>query len=157
MRQVDVGLGEPAEDDRGQQLELGRRPRPTRDPVGGGDDLADEPGERRRIDGPSVDLEPLPIADEVRLGRLADPVAGRPERRAGEGEHAALAVRPGHQRAAERRAADRRARGAAPASGPAPAGSRSGRARCERPSAAAYVSGRRVTSPARHSRVSSSS
>ena len=50
-------LGEPAEDDRGQQLELGRRRRGARgDPVGGGEDLADEAGEVAGVDRPPVDL-----------------------------------------------------------------------------------------------------
>ena len=49
-RDVDPLLGEPAEDDRRQELELGRLAEAPRDPVGGRQDLVDEPGERRRID-----------------------------------------------------------------------------------------------------------
>ncbi len=73
----------------------------TGDPVGDRQDLPDEPGERRRVDEPAVHLEPLAIGDEVRLGRLGDPLAGLPERAGGDRQDAALAVRPGHERAAQ--------------------------------------------------------
>ena len=51
--EVDPLLGEPAEDDRGQELELGRRAEPPRRPDRRPrQDLVDEPRERRRVDGP---------------------------------------------------------------------------------------------------------
>ena len=99
--QVDPLLGEPAEGDGRQQLELGRRAGPAGDPSGRVEDLADEPGERRRVDEPAVDLEPLAVAHQVRLGGLGDAIAGGPQRRPGEGEDAALAVRAADERAAE--------------------------------------------------------
>ena len=99
--QVDLLLGEPAEGDGRQQLELGCRPGPAGDPSRGVEDLADEPGERRRVDEPAVDLEPLPIAHQVWLGCLGDAVACGPQRRPGEGEDAALPVRAADERAAE--------------------------------------------------------
>ena len=74
---------------------------PAGDPSRGVEDLADEPGERRRVDEPAVDLEPLAIAHQVRLGGLGDAVAGGPQRRPGEGEDAALPVRAADERAAE--------------------------------------------------------
>ena len=119
-------LGEPAEGDGGQQLELRRRSRAARDPRCGVQDLADEPRERRRIDQPTVDLEPLAVADEMRLGRLGDAVAGRPQRGPGQGEDAALAVGAGDQRAPERQLRIAELGAGAPASGPGRAGCRSG-------------------------------
>ena len=100
--QVDLHLGEPAEGDRGQELELGRlaRAAPAHS-AGRVEDLADESGEGGGVDEPAVDLEPLPIADEMGLGGLGDAQAGGSQCRTGQGEHAALAVRPGNQRPAE--------------------------------------------------------
>ena len=94
-------VGEPAEDDGGQELELGRVAEAARQAVGGRDRVRDEPGERGRVDRPAGDLEPLAIRHEVRLRRLAGAQPGRPERRPGEGQDAALAVRAGDQRAAD--------------------------------------------------------
>ena len=68
--------------------------------IGGGERLADEPGERRRVDRTPADLQPLAVGDEVRLRRLADAAAGRPERGRGQGEDAALAVRARDERPA---------------------------------------------------------
>ena len=94
-------LGEPAEDDGGQQFELGRVAEAVRDPVRGHEDLADQPRERVGRDRTAVDDQPLAIRHEVRLGRLADPQARGPKRRSGQGQHAALAVRAGDERAAQ--------------------------------------------------------
>ena len=90
------------EDDRGQQLELGRLAVAARDPVGRAEHTTDQPREVVGGDRPPVDADPLAIGHEVRLGRRTDAIAGRPERRVGQGEHAALAVGAGHQRAADR-------------------------------------------------------
>ena len=68
---VDRLLGEPEEDDRGQDLELGRVAEPAADAIRDRQHLPDEPGEGPRIHRPAVDLEPLAVRDEVRLGRLA--------------------------------------------------------------------------------------
>ena len=83
------------------QLELGRRAVSPGDTVGCGEDLTREARERHRVDGPAVDLEPFPVADQVRLGRRAgaDPRGAQGAR--GEGEHAALAVRAADQGAAQ--------------------------------------------------------
>ena len=51
--------------------------------------------------GRAVHDDPLPVRHEVRLGRLADAVPGGPQRRPGERDDAALAVRPGDERAAD--------------------------------------------------------
>ena len=102
QRQVRTDLGEPGEDDRGQQLELGRLAVTRRDPVGGGQDAPDQPREVVRRDRPAVDLDPLAVGDQVRLGGRPDPVAGGSQRGIGEGQHAALAVGPGDQRATDR-------------------------------------------------------
>ena len=64
-------------------------------------DLVDEPRERRRVDRPAVDDDPLAVADEVRLGRLADAEAGGPQGAAGQRQDAALAVRARDERAAD--------------------------------------------------------
>src|SRR6266550_1591261 len=47
---------------------------------------------------PAVDLQPLAVADEVRLGGGPDPDPGRAQRGSGEGQHAALAVRAADKR-----------------------------------------------------------
>ena len=94
------------------------------------------------------------------LRRLADAVAGRPQRRPGEGEDAALAVRAGDQRAAdgELRIAERAEERPRPAEAEADAEStalldRGERLRVPR---AASPGGAEVRGE-RHSRVSSSS
>ncbi len=92
-RQVDAFLGEPAEDHRGEELELGRRTEPAGNAIGRGERLADEPGERGRVDRAPADLEALAVRHEVRLRRLAGAMAGRPERRSGQGQDTALAIR----------------------------------------------------------------
>jgi hypothetical protein len=96
-REIDPLLGEPAEDHRGQDLELRRRPEAARDPVGGSKHLPRQPGERRRVDRAPGDLHPLAVRDEVRLRRLARSQARGTHRRAGERQDAALAVRAGHE------------------------------------------------------------
>ena len=88
----------------------------------------DQPGEVVGGDRPPVDADPLAIGHEVRLGRRTDAIAGGPQRRVGQGEHAALAVGAGHQRAADRQLGMIRARAAGHASGRARAGCRNGRA-----------------------------
>ena len=92
-RNLDPLLGEPPEEHRGQELELGGGPVSAFDPLRGCQHLPDEPRERHRIDRPAVDLQPLAIGDEMRLGRRADSHPRGPQRAAGEGENAALAVR----------------------------------------------------------------
>ena len=99
-REVHVLLREPAEEHRGQQLELRGRPVPPLHPVGGSKHLTNEARERRRIDRPPVDLQPLPVADEMWLRRRPDPDSGRAQCAPGDGEDAALAVRPADERAA---------------------------------------------------------
>ena len=99
---VDLLVGEPAEGHGGQNLELGRLAMAGGNPVGGIEDLANEPGKRVRIDQTTVHLESLAVADQVGLGRLTDAIACGCEGAAGQGEHAALAVRPGHEGAANR-------------------------------------------------------
>ena len=101
QRDVRTDLGEAREDDGGQQLELGRVAVPAGDPVRDGQHPPDEPGEVVRGDRLPVDLDPLAVRDEVRLRGGPDPMTGRPERRLGQGEDAALAVRPGDERAAD--------------------------------------------------------
>ena len=51
--------------------------------------------------GRPIDLHPLPVRDEVWLRRGPDPIPGRLQRGAGDGQHAALAVGPGDERAAD--------------------------------------------------------
>ena len=97
-RDVDTFLGEPAEEHGREQLELGRRPVSTLDTISSRQDLANEPRERHRVDRPAVDLQPLAVADEVRLGGGPDPDPGRTQRGSGEGQHAALAVRAADKR-----------------------------------------------------------
>jgi hypothetical protein len=65
------------------------------------EDLVGESRERHRVDGPPVDLEPLAIRDEVRLGRRAGADAGRAQRAPGDGQDAALAVRPADEGATQ--------------------------------------------------------
>ena len=101
-RQVGTDLGEAGEDDGGQQLELGRLAVTRRDPVGGDQDALDQPREVVRGDRPAIDLDPLAVGHQVRLGRGPDPVARGSQRGIGEGQDAALAVGPGDQRATDR-------------------------------------------------------
>ncbi len=117
QRDIEVRLGEVAEDHRRQQLELGRLAVAARDPVGDGQhrlDMAREVGDRDR---PAVDRHPLAIRDEVRLGGLADPQPRGPQRAAGERQHAALPVGPRDQCAThgELRVAEGGEQGARPA------------------------------------------
>jgi len=102
QRDLHVRLREPAKDDRRQEFELGRFTVATGYAVGDGEDLADQSAERVRVDGPPVDDQALAVRDQVRLWRLADPEPGASKRTAGQGNDAALAVRTGDQRAAER-------------------------------------------------------
>ena len=100
--EVDPLLGEPAEDDRGQELELGRRRRAaaaTRSAaaIASSTSRANVAASTGR---PAI-WSRSRYDDEVRLRRLAGAQAGRPERRAGQGEDAALAVRAGDERAAD--------------------------------------------------------
>ena len=81
------------------------------------EDSVDEPREVVGVDRPAIDLDPLAVGDEVRLGRRADAVPGRPKRRIGQGQDTALAVRPGDEGAADAqlRVAERVEQGARPA------------------------------------------
>ena len=101
-RDIRADLGEVQEHDRGQQLELGRRAKARRDPVGDRQDAGNQTRERLWLDGPAVDDDPLAIADQVRLGGLGHPIPGRPERRGRQCDHAALAVRTRDEGAAHR-------------------------------------------------------
>ena len=96
---VEPGLREVAEHHRRQQLELRRRAVAPLDRVGHGEHLADQPGERRGLDRPPVDDDPLAVRDQVRLGGLADAVAGRAQRGSRERDDAALPVGAGDERA----------------------------------------------------------
>ena len=122
-------LGEPAEEHRGQQLELGRRAVSTLDTTSCRQDLANEPRERHRVDRPAVDLQPLAVADEVRLGRRRRRGSRRPAGRSRRGP-ARCPCRSSRRRAHPAApAADRREPGGARVSEPGPAGSRTARAR----------------------------
>ncbi len=90
------------EDDRREQFELGRVAEPPGDAVRDRQDLLDERGERRGLDRAPVDLDPLAVGDEVRLGRLADAPAGRAQGRSSEREDAALAIGPANEGATDR-------------------------------------------------------
>jgi len=70
-------------------------------PIGRGKHLGDERSEVCRRDRHPVDDDALPVADEVRLGRLPDPVTGRDQHGAHQGLGAALAVGAPDQRAAK--------------------------------------------------------
>src|SRR4029079_3281591 len=70
--------------------------------VAAGPDVGYERGELAGGDRPAVHHDPLAVADEVRLGGLADAPPGRPERASRQREHAALAVGPRDERAAHR-------------------------------------------------------
>jgi hypothetical protein len=102
-----------AEHHGGQELELRRRPEARRDPVGDGQHGPDESGERRGVDRPPVDDDPLAVGHEVRLRRLADAVAGGAQRGPGQRDDRALAVGPGDEGAADA-SWDRPSRAAAP-------------------------------------------
>ena len=99
---VDLLVGKPAEGHRGENLELGRLAMAGGYSVGRVEHLSNEPGERVRINQATVHLESLAVADQVGLGRLTDAIAGCCESAAGQGKHAALAIGPGHERAANR-------------------------------------------------------
>ena len=101
QRHVGPHLREAAEHDRGQQLELGRRAQATRHAIGERQRLRHEAGEVLGRDRPSVHDDPLPVADEVGLGRLAHPVPCGPERGCDERDDAALAVGAGDERPAD--------------------------------------------------------
>ena len=155
-RDVEVRLGEVPEDDRGQQLELGRLAVPARDAVGDGQDRRDVPGEvrRRRSAGrrrrsARGTTRGAAWASRRRAGR---PRAGRCRR--GPARCPCRSCRRRARRA--RRAAGRRARAAGRASGPARGGCRTGRGRRARPAPRGRSSSA-ARGSARHSRVSSSS
>ena len=97
---VEAHLGEVAEHDGGQELELRGWAESPGDAIRGRQRRVHEPGEVSGSDGPSVHDDPLPVGDEVRFGSLANPVAGRAEGRARQGDDAPLAVRAGDQRPA---------------------------------------------------------
>ena len=97
-RDLDPLLGEPAEEHGREQLELRRRPVSTLVTTSCAHDLPNEPRERHRVDRPAVDLQPLAVADEVRLGGRPDPGPGCTQRGSGEGQDAALAIRAADER-----------------------------------------------------------
>ena len=86
QRDVEPGLREMAEDDRGQQLELGRFAVATRDAVRDGEDRLDVAREGLGVDRSAIDLDALAIGDEMGLGRLTDAEALGPERTRGQRE-----------------------------------------------------------------------
>ena len=101
-REVEPGLGEVAEDHRGQELELGRVAVAPRDPVRDGEDALDEPGEvvGARSGRPSMTIRSRYV---TRWGFGVSPTR-RPaarKRAAGQREDAALAVRAGDERPAD--------------------------------------------------------
>jgi hypothetical protein len=69
----------------------------SRDAIGDGQDTLHQPGEVLGGDRPAVDLDAFAVGDEVRLRRRPDVVARCAERGPGDGQDAALAVRPGDQ------------------------------------------------------------
>jgi hypothetical protein len=158
QRDVRRDLREVPEHHRGQQLELRWRPQARGDPVGQRQDLLDQAGEGLGRDRPAVHDDPLPVRHEVGLGRLSHAIAGGPEGGPGERDDAALAVRPGDERAAhlELRVPERTQQGADPAEPEADPVSAAGLERGERGRVAhGRLAGGR---PGRaHSRVSSSS
>ena len=89
---LDPLLGEPAEQHRGQELELSRLAVSPGDTIGNGEHLAREARERHRVDRPSVDLQPLPVRDQVGLRRRSRADPGGAQRAPGQRENAALAV-----------------------------------------------------------------
>ncbi len=99
-RDIGLLLREPAEDHRGEQLELGRVAVPSSHSVGNRKDLVDEARKRHGIDRPPVDLQSFAVAHEVRLGRRRHTVSGSLQGGPGEGQHAALPVRARDKRAA---------------------------------------------------------
>ncbi len=100
-REVDALVGEPAKDDRGQELELGRVAETPGQSVRGRDHVKHQASERGRVDGSTGDLQSLSIGHEVWLGGLAHAQAGSPQRGTAKGQDAALAVRAGDERAAD--------------------------------------------------------
>ena len=66
-----------------------------------GQDAARQSRERFGINRPTADLEPFSIRDQMRLRRLADPVAGCRQGGAHERQGASLAVRARNQGTAE--------------------------------------------------------
>jgi hypothetical protein len=101
QREIDAFVREPAEHDRGQELELRRIPESVGHAVGGRQCSPDETSEGDRVDRPAPDLEALPVRHEMRLRGFARTQAGRTKRGTGEGEDAALAVRPGDEGTAD--------------------------------------------------------
>jgi hypothetical protein len=98
--EVHAHVREVAERERRQQLELGRRAVAAGNLIGDrqpGADEAREIGRRDRVPG---DPDPLAVADEVRLGSLACAIPLRGKAGANERHHAALAVGPADERAA---------------------------------------------------------
>ena len=127
-RDVRSDLGEAGEDDRGQQLELGRFAVPASDGVADPQHAPRQPAEVVRIDRPAIDLDPFPVRHEVGLGRRPDAIPGGAQRRVGEREDASLPVRPRDEGSTGRsfRVAERRRAGHA--SDPGPGARRIGRA-----------------------------
>ena len=91
-RNIDTGLGQPAERDRRQQFELRRLAVAPGDAIGQRQHLAGDAGEGLRINRHAIDLESLAIRDQVRLGSRAGPVSAGLQRRADERQDTALAV-----------------------------------------------------------------
>jgi hypothetical protein len=100
-REVNAGIREVAERERGEELELRRRAVAPGDPVC---DRQARPDEAREIgggDGVAGDADPLAIAHQVWLRRLPGTIPGSREAGADERNDAALAVRPADERAAD--------------------------------------------------------
>ncbi len=152
---VEIRLREMPEDDRGEQLELGRLPVVAGDRIGDRQDRTHVAREVGRIDRLSVDHDPFAIADEMRLRGLAHPVPGGPQRARRQGQDTALPVGPGHEGPAHGalRIAQRPEECASPPQSEVDAESAAVRQRGKR----LVVLERRGRAGDRHSRVSSSS
>ena len=92
---------EPSERRGREDLELGRRRRAAPRPVRLAEHLVDDVCEVGGRDQLAVDDDPLAVAHEVRLRRLADAVTGLAQHRRDQRLDAALAVRPADQRPAQ--------------------------------------------------------
>jgi hypothetical protein len=99
--EIDRLAGEPAERQRGHQLELGGRAVATGDTVGRRKDLGDELREGRGRDRTFTDAEPLAVRHQVGLRRVAGTTARGDQAGRDERHHAPLPVRAPDERAAD--------------------------------------------------------
>ena len=99
--QVDPLSRELANRGGGERLELGGRAETLGHLVDRGQHRGDRVGKALCRERRSIDRDPLAVADEMRLRHRPHPRAGRLQHRAHHGDHATLAIRPGHQRPAQ--------------------------------------------------------